>query len=511
MTCTGYRKLCGSKKCKKCFNLSLASDDKCKGWSKKNACKPINVFKNSGTKYLFDCTNCKHHYSIAPCYVKADSCPYCVIQAKVLCYNKKCITCRERSFASTQQSQYWSIKNEKTARQTFKFANSIGIFDCKCGHEFTSRVADITDKNSWCPFCANKTLCNNNNCVQCVKNSFASCPQAENWSNKNTDKPRDVFKNSNSKYIFDCNICKHEYDSTLNNITTGGNGCPFCAHAKLCNNENCEYCFNNSFASSKRATYWSQDNKLNPRQVAKHTNTKYIFNCDCGHVFEKNLADISRKNDGWCPYCANQKLCKDRDCIQCFNNSFWSNPKSKYWSKENKKHPRDVARRTDEKFKFDCPDCKLVYEATPDNIEGGSWCYCVKKKTEIKLFSHLQNNYDFQISRQKAFPWCKNIKSLIFDFVIEDLKIIIELDGNQHFLPIKFFNCDPFTNQTNDKYKMKCANNNGYTVIRILQTHVWHDKSDWQEDLKSVIKKYDKPKKIYIGDIYNGTYYNCDK
>ena len=37
------------------------------------------------------------------------------------------------------------------------------------------------------------------------------------------------------------------------------------------------------------------------------------------------------------------------------------------------------------------------------------------------------------LKRQYKVDWCKNIKHLPFDFVIEEGKVIIELDGKQHF------------------------------------------------------------------------------
>lgn len=37
------------------------------------------------------------------------------------------------------------------------------------------------------------------------------------------------------------------------------------------------------------------------------------------------------------------------------------------------------------------------------------------------------------IKSQYKMDWCKNIKHLPFDFVLSERKIIIELDGPQHF------------------------------------------------------------------------------
>lgn len=93
-----------------------------------------------------------------------------------------------------------------------------------------------------------------------------------------------------------------------------------------------------------------------------------------------------------------------------------------------------------------------------------------------------------------------------FDFCIKDYKLIIELDGEQHFKQVS--NCQsPAETQKNDKYKMKCANDHGYSVIRIYQLDVWNDKNDWKSNLIDAIKKYDDVENIFIGDIHS-QYFN---
>jgi hypothetical protein len=55
----------------------------------------------------------------------------------------------------------------------------------------------------------------------------------------------------------------------------------------LCENEDCQTCFEKSFASHEKSKYWSDKNGIvKPRQVFKSVNTKYWFDCDCGHEFE---------------------------------------------------------------------------------------------------------------------------------------------------------------------------------------------------------------------------------
>ena len=84
--------------------------------------------------------------------------------------------------------------------------------------------------------------------------------------------------------------------------------------------------------------------------------------------------------------------------------------------------------------------------------------------------------------------WCKNISYLPFDFVLKLLKIIIELDGPQHFIQIMNWK-SPEETRKGDIYKMECANENGYSIIRILQKDVYYNKYDWLSELINNIEK----------------------
>jgi len=99
--------------------------------------------------------------------------------------------------------------------------------------------------------------------------------------------------------------------------------------------------------------------------------------------------------------------------------------------------------------------------------------------------------FSCQLSDITKVDWCKNLKSnryLPFDFIIEERKIIIELDGKQHFEQIGKW-LSPEETRINDLYKMKCANENGFSVIRILQKDIYFNKYDWLKELCENIEK----------------------
>ena len=319
------------------------------------------------------------------------------------------------------------------------------------------------------------------------KQMFDKHPKSLFWSERNEKKPSEVALNSHKKFWFNCD-CGHKFESSLLNINQANNWCPYCSNPpkNLCDNENCKMCFNNSFASHEKSKYWSNENQLNPRQVFKSADRKkYKFNCDCGHKIEMNLKGISTKGR-WCSYCAHQKLCEDDSCLMCFDNSFKSIEKSCNLH-DKSINPRTLFKSTNKKLKFDCDDCNFTFDSQLSSVTNGVWCpYCVNKTEKILyeklIFAHPD------LKRQYKVNWCKNVRHLPFDFVIEDKKIIIELDGPQHFIQVS--NWSSYENtHNNDLFKINCANENGFSVIRILQKDVYKNKYDWLNELISNIEK----------------------
>jgi very-short-patch-repair endonuclease len=125
---------------------------------------------------------------------------------------------------------------------------------------------------------------------------------------------------------------------------------------------------------------------------------------------------------------------------------------------------------------------------TPDiHINKKCGCPSCINKTEFKFYNKMQEFYP-TIKRQYKVEWCKNKFHLPYDFAIEDLNIIIEIDGEQHFAQISNWT-SPEIQIERDKYKMKCANENGFSVIRLLQIDISKDKFDWLDEIKVSILK----------------------
>ena len=178
---------------------------------------------------------------------------------------------------------------------------------------------------------------------------------------------------------------------------------------------------------------------------------------------------------------------------------------SKFWEVANKDERFDFSKfeynKSREKSIIICKKCNASFQSSPNNYLRGCGCPFCKKKTEVKLYEKIGNKYI--IERQMTYEWCKNVKTncyFPFDFCIEEYKIIIELDGIQHFKKVKHFRKTPEEQKERDLYKQKCANDNGYSIIRIYQEDVYYDTFDWLTELYETIEK------IKIDEIIQNVY-----
>jgi len=330
------------------------------------------------------------------------------------------------------------------------------------------------------------------------KLTFASHERAQFWSSKNTGCPADYALNSHKKCWFDCDCdCGHEFEMILRNINMRNSWCPYCVKPvkKLCDDLNCNQCFEKSFASHEKAKYWSSINVLKPRQFAIKTHKKCWFDCNCGHNFEAILSDITQ-NNSWCPYCSkpSKRLCGNKDCILCLNKTFATNKRANFWSEKNTLLPNQVFKSSAVKYWFNCDKCSNEFESKLCHITDGSWCPKCRYKTEDKIYNILKEIYP-TIESQFKVDWCKNKKHLPFDFVLLEEKIIVEVDGENHFIQVAKWKT-PQHNRSRDIYKRIRANENGFSIIRLLQPDVLTDKYDWLQELTNNIDKIVLEKKV---------------
>lgn len=192
--------------------------------------------------------------------------------------------------------------------------------------------------------------------------------------------------------------------------------------------------------------------------------------------------------NGWCPYCCipSKLLCDQEGCQQCLSRTWASRPDSrvvKAW--RHLEPPHRVFLNTNKKIKLICDKCSHLFSMTGANLMSNKWCSCIRNKTEAKLREWLRS-HSLSFKHQAKFDWCKKKKHLPFDFASE--RIILELDGAQHFVQVSSWASPEKTNLV-DNFKIQKATENGYSVIRVLQEDVWKDQNNWESQLLALIEE----------------------
>lgn len=400
-----------------------------------------------------------------------------------------------------------------------------------CSHIYPGKAHGL--KN--CRFCEHQELCDNNDCIMCFDNSLASrhfesidvfkqfktlttsdesstddvIPLFKDSCDlfdfkQNTICCRKIFKSSSKTIcLFICRNCNHSFPSQPSRIEELKD-CPYCSpsNAKmLCPKEKeCKLCFDKSFASHPKSAFWDYGEGKNagktPYDVFRSGSHRADMICSkCEHKFSISCNNIS--TGYWCPYCSGQKRCYDNSCKICSSRKLSSHASSIYWDYD--KNPSDISpdnlslNNSRIKCWMKCPLGKhQSYEITPSHINRNQGCPSCVRKTESKIGEFLSKN-NIKYIKEFSPEWLKiNSGQLRFDFYLPDLKLIIELDGRQHFTQTHNWLC-PAKQTERDVWKMKQANQNGLYVIRLLQEEVFKYNEEWldAEVLPELVRRED--------------------
>jgi len=134
-----------------------------------------------------------------------------------------------------------------------------------------------------------------------------------------------------------------------------------------------------------------------------------------------------------------------------------------------------------------------VHHVVRDNISRCPTCSKKESGLELKTKQWL-NEKSIRYVEQQTFDECRDRRLLRFDFYLPDYNILIEVDGQQHFIPRTYGNMSPdeamtsFTDgQRRDSIKDEFCKTHGYKLVRIPYTAYRTDK--YKEILKASTAK----------------------
>ncbi len=284
----------------------------------KGAKDPFLIRRWSHKELQFQCVHCNHPFEAQP--YKIDEGHFCGFCANRRHCQIGCDFCFSGSIASHPHGKQWeyTLNPGITPEQVAKNDHRKYWFRCaECNHPFQIAPYHV-NRGNWCPFCANHQRCSLE-CNFCFLHSAASNQHTNEWhpSFNNGITPRQVAKNDNRKYWYQCATCEHPFQISPNDVNQGS-FCPFCSNTRRCNVSECALCYSHSIVSHPNGIHWDYtlNHDINPRQVARNDHNKYWFQCPtCHHPFE--MAPCVINSGFFCPFCSNHQRCGIDECKTC--------------------------------------------------------------------------------------------------------------------------------------------------------------------------------------------------
>jgi ribosomal protein L37AE/L43A len=207
---------------------------------------------------------------------------------------------------------------------------------------------------------------------------------------------------------------------------------------------------------------WNYElNNFSPFEVYNKSNIKANWICKNNH---KYITKISNRAEGHgCPYCSKTNA----RVLFGFNDVYTLRPDLRKYFVNIEDAKNNVCSSLN-MVKVECPNCKERYNKSIKRFTERhfvcSKCgdgYSYPNKFMYNLLSQLDINFD----SEKIFNWSQG---KIYDFYIEEISCIIEMDGKQHKIDNCFNKKLLKQEQENDSFKEYIAKENGIkNFIRI--------------------------------------------
>lgn len=203
------------------------------------------------------------------------------------------------------------------------------------------------------------------------------------------------------------------------------------------------------------------------RDYKKGNKKRYLYHCNkCGYncTPEYSVIETSLDKGIGC------SICGGGNAVQKGINdiSTTANWMMKYIANEEDGYKYSAGSK--ENINFKCPDCGNISNKIIANVHSqGFTChqcsdgYSYPEKFMTSLLNQLGVEYIFQAGR-KILKWADKYK---YDFLIQSKKLIIEVDGEQHYRNNGKFPMSVSQQKSIDETKTKLAKENGYKLIRI--------------------------------------------
>lgn len=232
------------------------------------------------------------------------------------------------------------------------------------------------------------------------------------------------YSTSTSPIECECLLCGHVWKTTPNRLLSAKTGCKYCGYKKL--------------SESKTKTHAQFINELSLKkpniislEFYQGAKTKIKFKCTkCNHVFSTSPDQILHSKFG-CPKCAQSQITKSQTKT---HQEFLSelsriNPDLE---------PLETYKTDHTKILMRCKIHNYEWRAAPNKIlHRRTGCPKCSVSTNENKICDILDKWGFKYALQQRFAECRDKYSLPFDIYLIDENILIEYDGEAHFIPIQ--------------------------------------------------------------------------
>lgn len=357
-------------------------------------------------------------------------------------------------------------KNNKLGIDIYKATKSMSKnkvwWICKSNnnHRWDALISD-RKKGRNCPYCSGQRVD--------ISNSLSTLnPELANEWCKERNKelsPDDVTLCSKKKVWWQCSMHHSHIWMAEINSRNDGKGCPYCSGQKV-NHTNSLVTINPELAKEWHPT---KNGELNPHNVTVNSGKKVWWQCNNyeDHEWEAKISNRNSLNSG-CPYCDKY----GNTILKGFNDMWTTNPELA----KQLLNPEDgykYMQMSSEKVEWKCLDCGHIIKDKRISDINTQGLPCIKCTDGFsypeKIIYNILNELDISFVYEKKFNWAIGKR---YDFYIEvnNMKIIIEIHGSQHYVR-GFDKCGGRTveqEQENDTIKEFLAKENGIDEYIII-------------------------------------------
>lgn len=273
--------------------------------------------------------------------------------------------------------------------------------------------------------------------------------------------PKEEYKNSTQKLDYICPVHGKQQISYYH--LREGKGCMLCGRERT------------RQASLKPDFYYQEIAEQKGFEfvgVEVKNGVKYV-KVICPHHRDKGIQYVQTQNllrNNGCKYCAHNVQKTHEEFVQDIKGLFGESITivSKYNC------------QNQGKIKCRCNIHNIEYETLIVNLlKGYSGCpECSRTKSNgERQIGRILKSWNVAYEEQKTFQNCKDIKCLPFDFYLSQCNVLIEYDGEHHYRPVNFNNCNNgidiyLSTKKHDKMKDEFCIQNHIPLIRIPYTQI---------------------------------------